>query len=198
MNKVYQKVSLDSRANSYLVKNIEEFGLLLSKLILEKIDLKDGKFISFLPNYISPEEVYNFENGMFLEAKIAYAHSLNYVFDKFKKSNVNVCIAESRFVHPLEILKVDSKSDEKYFFYNNEVYSFGYKQDIKNKEEMEDVFYASFSTAPASVGILSYTTKTKLLNKTYVDNNFLEEIASNTQLICIQAYHNDGCIIWEN
>lgn len=198
MNKNYILTDLENRAYNYIKENIVTYGLSLSKLLLEKINFEERKVLTYLPQEISLEDSNEFIDGIFLNPKQTYPLIIEYLLNKIEKTEIiNICVFEDRMFKTNDDFEIKPDKNVKFLFHNDEVYPFNYKKNIRNIKDLEDIIFSSFRVFPPSFGIFSKTTRTNIQNKEQVDEFFLEEIAKNTQIICIQAYDNDSCLIWE-
>lgn len=198
-------------------------GKMLAKLILDLVNLKQGAVYTFLPENVSPEQIYQFKEGGMIplsdedranitpigrvptpegyEGGVLVPTPDNYellfpiINDYLKMDTKNICIFIAAMQESNHLYMRPENTN--LFTFKNNVYWYvaSTEASIQKIEEMQ----RKSSNAWIQVfGVLTRSDKVEVppFNKREITLEELETLAKNTSKIAVGAYDGEGFLIW--
>lgn len=188
----------------------------LSKYLLEKFNLDNGKVVTYLPYYVNQEPtIENLEGGILPEPPGEYMMGndgkrhrvvlipstydalVDIIKEYLDKGEKRICILEDAIQKPADPHVFDNPTE--ILIYNDEVYHILSGDNIE-KEKIDKSINVAHTTYQF-VGVLTYMPNEirippKMGEKITLDN--LKHFAEKTEKIIIGAYDGEGFLIWSS
>jgi hypothetical protein len=203
----YHIFKLERSANDFIIDRLK-IPTMLSKSLLNKIDIRKGGAFTFFPDYIDEDLLKHYRNGGLLkldEAKIIKGEGIriinvpnttdglvDYIYNYLRKEE-GIIVIENLLAKPnYDYVK---RSKFKKVIVDEDVYYLLSNKD--NKEQILDVI-KSCSSKPEAIGIFTKNLDLELYFKQKVSGKSLISTAiENLNRLFIEAYDHEGYIIWE-
>lgn len=199
-------------AINYLKERLR-WGITLSRVALETIDLDQGETHVYIPEHISMAEILEFNSGGKLEPEKTwrfkkegvYVETIPHLFGPYEEeinrhlnhSPDNVCLMEDLDSSPTDPY-LSSLKEENYIFVDNEVYLFLQQEHAGTKR-----IHRTLRLVP-SFGIFNFFLtsfppgETKKLNRfEFISKDILRQFAIRTEKIFTSAYDGESFVFWE-
>jgi len=212
-----KRFNLDQRAINYVYDVLSTEGLTLSKYILNKHNLEQGRIFTILPSTVSEDELYQFTIGgklpvpedkvqiINLKGQIVRIEPLlntddwliRWLYNCIRNFSNLIAIFEGDFKPSyLRITKLRSRL----MIYRNEVYHFFTATDIKPKSNLIKYTINEAATFPLR-GFLISIDQSNLQkwqgNLIKINKNDIKLLALNVKKIIVGAYDFESYLIWE-
>ncbi len=175
---------------AFLKKNLGGTNI-LSSLLINTVDFKQGEFFAFLPINIDKEHINQFEWGGIRSHVRDFTKSM--ILDKMFSSDQLCCIFDD-VTSSLPEMRKDSLFANYGLFCENEVYYLLYGKTTTLKS-VTDCFYAS-NAIWHSLCILTRVNFTVPPDRKISEKN-IQEFCENVELILVGAYDEEGYVFWE-
>jgi hypothetical protein len=205
---------LGPEALDFLRDNRITYGHTLSQLLLEVLDLHQGKITTFLPIDVRPEQLYDFEAGGVLP--FPEKSTWRYITEQSGKKTIltpiprddsfvltlireflcsdknNVCIIEEPLAKPTDSSM--SRRKTPYIIYGNEVYHF--LSSRVGEAEIAEAIKWPHTTVSFLAILTTLVQNIALINKQKISADELRVLARGTETLMIGAYDGEGYLIW--
>lgn len=212
------KFELDQRAINYVYNILLTKGLTLSKYILNKHNLEQGRIFTILPRTVNEDELYQFSTGgkllipkdkiriVNLKGQIIRIEPLpdtsdwliRWLYNGIKNNPNLIAIFEGDFK---PIYSYIDKLHSHLMIYRQEIYHFFTAADIKSKPNL--IKYTLKEAAPFPLrGFLVSINQCKLQKwqgkLIKITINDIKLLVQNIEKIIVGAYDFESYLIWEN
>ncbi|MFA0761391.1 MAG: hypothetical protein HZLCBSQH_001499 [Candidatus Fervidibacterota bacterium] len=212
-----KKFELDQRAINYVYNVLLTKGSTLSKYILSRYNLEQGRIFTILPDTVIEDELYQFTTGGKLSVpqdKIQIIKIkgqtirieplpnisdwlINWLYDYIKNYPNVIAIFENN-VRPT--YPCVAKFRSRLMIYRNEIYHFLTFWDIKHRYNLikYTIKEADFFPLRGFLISIEQTTLQKWQrNKVKITNSDIKLLAQNVEKIIVGAYDFESYLIWE-
>jgi hypothetical protein len=211
----YQEINLGDSAINYFRKRLE-YGLTLSKYILETIDLEAGQVTTAFPKQANLENIYKFQYGGILPTSpesewreifdndgrkhimkplpMFYAYIEKNIRSFLSNSPRNICLFENAYAGASD--GASRKYQSQIAIFQNEIYHLVVPGKDSNNN-IEQVINES-GTSLNLIGILTtLDVKYSMISTGQrLTSHMLKDIAGQTEKLILRAYDGESFLVW--
>lgn len=174
---------------------------MLSRLVLEHLDLDSGMVQTFIPENLPQDQVANFSHGKYIPLSETTAWLIDRVSNVMALGRERVCTFENSLALPGDpalALKTTRR-----VFCGNDVYHILEPQENQAalRQKLELLLKESGNAYPESLGFVGIYPKSLSCGPTSqiaeIGCAVIEELARTVEMIIVGAYDAEGYVIWE-
>lgn len=205
--KLYKHMLDFEKVWPYFVDHLD-CGKSLSKAIIEKVDLQNGLFYTFLPDNAHLEKLYKFKEGWIIpqnkEKEILVGKERNYIMQGVTNTTEEFCQYTFKYLNSFKedlVIIEDAQMEStdanieienvKLSFHENEIYYI-----LESDNTLKSITKTIKTTKHVWHFLAVFVKGVQNFPKN-LDKRDFEEVCKNAKLIVVSAYDGESFIFWE-